>query len=137
MLLLSVNIFGLCNLFSTINEPQIISKMGYYDGLHAPGYRLSMLETLDILHALAKAHALAVPAMRRAAKKPVKIGFSSTGNLCYPCSENEADICAARTMTFANTKEKYFYSVITFSAMRLSTDLHRILKHLRRRLLLI
>lgn len=49
--------------------------MGYYDGLHAPGYRLSMLETLDILHALAKAHALAVPAMRRAAKKPVKIGF--------------------------------------------------------------
>ena len=27
--------------FSTINEPQIISKMGYYDGLHAPGYRLS------------------------------------------------------------------------------------------------
>lgn len=34
-----------------------------------------MLETLDILHALAKAHALAVPAMRRAAKKPVKIGF--------------------------------------------------------------
>lgn len=27
----------------------------------APGYRLSMLETLDILHALAKAHALAVP----------------------------------------------------------------------------
>lgn len=50
-------------------------------------------ETLVILHALAKAHALAVPAMRRAAKKPVKIGFSSTGNLCYPCSENEADIC--------------------------------------------
>lgn len=75
MLLLSVNIFGPCNLFSTINEPQIITKMGYYDGLHAPGYRLSMLETLDILHALAKAHALAVPAMRRAAKKPVKIGF--------------------------------------------------------------
>lgn len=40
--------------FSTINEPQIITKMGYYEGLHAPGYRLSMLETLDILHALAK-----------------------------------------------------------------------------------
>ena len=95
--------------FSTINEPQIITKMGYYDGLHAPGYRLSMLETLDILHALAKAHALAVPAMRRAAKKPVKIGFSSTGNLCYPCSENEADICAARTMTFANTKENILF----------------------------
>lgn len=95
--------------FSTINEPQIITKMGYYEGLHAPGYRLSMLETLDILHALAKAHALAVPAMRKAAKKPVKIGFSSTGNLCYPCSENEADICAARTMTFANTKENILF----------------------------
>ena len=96
--------------FSTINEPQIITKMGYYEGLHAPGYRLSMLETLDILHALAKAHALAVPAMRKAAKKPVKIGFSSTGNLCYPCSENEADICAASTMTFANTKEYFILS---------------------------
>ena len=59
--------------FSTINEPQIITKMGYYDGLHAPGYRLSMLETLDILHALAKAHALAVPAMRRAAKSVFQV----------------------------------------------------------------
>ena len=44
-----------------------------------------------------------------AAKKPVKIGFSSTGNLCYPCSENESDICAARTMTFANTKENILF----------------------------
>lgn len=63
---------------------------------------------LDILHALAKLMHLPFR-NAQAAKKPVKIGFSSTGNLCYPCSENEADICAARTMTFANTKENILF----------------------------
>ncbi|MCI6164604.1 MAG: family 1 glycosylhydrolase [Lachnospira sp.] len=95
--------------FSTINEPQIITKMGYYDGLHAPGFRLNALEVLDILHGLAKAHALAVTAMRQVALRPVKIGFSSTGVLCYPSTGSENDIAAARKTSFETTDDNLFF----------------------------
>ena len=67
--------------FSTINEPQIITRMGYSTGQHAPGLTLPDDTVLEILHSLAKAHAAAVRAMRKCAKRKIKIGFSSTGNL--------------------------------------------------------
>ena len=51
--------------FSTINEPQIITRMGYSTGQHAPGLTLPDDAVLEILHSLAKAHAAAVRAMRK------------------------------------------------------------------------
>ena len=59
--------------FSTINEPQIITRMGYSTGQHAPGLTLPDDTVLEILHSLAKAHAAAVRAMRKCAKRKIKM----------------------------------------------------------------
>lgn len=71
----------ICNHFSTrvknyitINEPQIISYLGYHTGEHAPGLKLSKEATLNVIHHLALAHGMAVKAMRLTAKEPVLIG---------------------------------------------------------------
>ena len=85
---------------ATINEPQIISGLGYMLGLHAPGKKLDTVSVLSVIHHLALAHGLAVTKMRAVAKQPVKIGFSSTGGLCYPSKECDEDIDAARAESF-------------------------------------
>ncbi|MDF2822252.1 MAG: beta-galactosidase [Clostridiales bacterium] len=95
--------------FITINEPQIISFLGYHTGIHAPGLKLSMKETLNVLHNLGLAHGMAVSAMRSVASRPVLIGFSSTGNLCYPASSKSEDIDTARGMSFTVTKENWMF----------------------------
>lgn len=88
---------------ATINEPQIISGLGYMRGLHAPGKKLDIVSVLSVVHHLALAHGLAVSRMRAVAKQPIKTGFSSTGNLCYPARECPEDIDAARTASFSIT----------------------------------
>lgn len=99
--------------FITINEPQIISFLGYHAGIHAPGLKLSMEDTLNVLHNLALAHGMAVSAMRLSAKVPISIGFSSTGELCYPYNNCNnflsEDINAARTMSFTVNNENWMF----------------------------
>ena len=95
--------------FSTINEPQIITRMGYSTGQHAPGLTLPDDTVLEILHSLAKAHAAAVRAMRKCAKRKIKIGFSSTGNLCYPSTGSKEDIEMAKKLTFSTNKEDFLF----------------------------
>jgi len=95
--------------FSTINEPQIITRMGYSTGLHAPGLTLPDDTVLEILHSIAKAHAAAVRAMRKCAKRKIKIGFSSTGNLCYPSTGSKEDIEMAKKLTFSTNKEDFLF----------------------------
>ena len=95
--------------FSTINEPQIITLMGYSTGQHAPGLTLPDDTVLEILHSLAKAHAAAVRAMRKCAKRKIKIGFSSTGNLCYPSTGSKEDIEMAKKLTFSTNKEDFLF----------------------------
>ena len=105
--------------FFTINEPQIVSMMGYYSGLHAPGLKLSIKETFNVLHNLALAHGLAVKAMRKSCQKPVHIGFSSTGNLCYPSDENEDDVNMARKSTFNVNHDTWGFCHTIFCDMTL------------------
>jgi beta-glucosidase len=94
--------------FITINEPQIISFLGYYNGDHAPGRKLSINDTLCVVHHLALAHGLAVSAMRESTAQPVQIGFSSTGALCYPADDTSTtDINMARRLTFEITKDNW------------------------------
>lgn len=99
--------------FITINEPQIISYLGYHAGVHAPGLKLSMEATLNVLHNLALAHGMAVIAMRLSAKVPVLIGFSSTGELCYPYNNCNnclpEDINAARNMSFTVNNDNWMF----------------------------
>lgn len=105
--------------FCTINEPQIISNLGYYLGLHAPGKQLGKERTISLLHQLALAHSKAVTAMRKTSQQSIKIGFASTGKLCYPkhnlpgdvdCGAVSAsDIDAARTATFTTDEDSWMF----------------------------
>jgi len=85
---------------ATINEPQIISGLGYMLGLHAPGKKLDAVSVLSVVHHLALAHGLAVSRMRAVARQPIHTGFSSTGDLCFPASTSDEDIDAARSECF-------------------------------------
>lgn len=98
--------------YCTINEPQIISNLGYHIGVHAPGKHLDKERTVEIIHQLAHAHSKAVKAMRAVAKKDIKIGFASTGNLCYPSttkSSSNDDMEAARIATFTTTEDNWMF----------------------------
>ena len=102
---------------ATINEPQIISGLGYMLGLHAPGKKLATVSVLSVIHHLALAHGLAVTKMRAVAKQPVKIGFSSTGGLCYPSKECDEDIDAARAECFNIVKGNMTFNHTIFCDM--------------------
>lgn len=102
---------------ATINEPQIISGLGYMLGLHAPGKKLDTVSVLSVIHHLALAHGLAVTKMRAVAKQPVKTGFSSTGGLCYPSKECDEDIGAARAECFNIVKGNMTFNHTIFCDM--------------------
>lgn len=102
---------------ATINEPQIISGLGYMLGLHAPGKKLDAVSVLSVIHHLALAHGLAVTKMHAVAKQPVKTGFSSTGNLCYPATECDEDIDAARAECFNIVKGNMTFNHTIFCDM--------------------
>lgn len=70
---------------ATINEPQIISGLGYMNGLHAPGKKLDCISVLSVIHHLALAHGLAVAKMRAIAKQPIKTGFFKHWRLVFSC----------------------------------------------------
>lgn len=95
--------------FATINEPQIISGLGYKLGLHAPGLKLKDTEVLKVTHHLALAHGLAVKRMREAADKKITISFSSTGNMCYPKTLAHEDVEAARTASFTTDTSNWTF----------------------------
>lgn len=106
--------------FSTINEPQIISGLGYRLGLHAPGLKLETHDILKVLHHLGLAHGLAVRKIRTAARQPVKLSFSTTGKLCYPQTSSDEDIAAARQMSFTPDNDNWTFCHHLFCDMVLS-----------------
>ena len=71
--------------FITLNEPQIVLKLGYCDGIHAPGRRYPLPRLVQCWKNLMLAHGLAFRAIRSAAPD-AQIGIASTGKLCYPHS---------------------------------------------------
>ena len=84
----------------TINEIACIVGMGYGNGLHAPGLQLPLEGQFACWQHVVYAHCLAAQALR-AADAANRVGFASTGRLCYPAGGSEADIAAARALTFA------------------------------------
>lgn len=86
--------------FITFNEPQCFIGLGYNSGIHAPGLKQSVADTLVMAHHVLLAHGLAVRAMRKYAKGVVKIGYAPTASMNYPASTKEEDIEAARRSLF-------------------------------------
>lgn len=93
--------------FITLNEPQIVLKLGYADGIHAPGKRLSLPELVSCWKNLMLAHGLSFRAIRKAAPEAL-IGIASTGKLCYPHSPADED--AARQETFRLTDSDWMFT---------------------------
>ena len=84
----------------TFNEPQSFINTGYSSGLHAPGLRLDNEGLAACWRNFRLAHALAADALHRLDGRN-RVGLASTGNVCYPASDDPRDIEAARQGTFA------------------------------------
>ena len=93
--------------FITLNEPQIVLKLGYADGVHAPGNRYPLPQLVQCWKNLMLAHGLAFRAIRQAAPE-AEIGIASTGKLCYPHSPADED--AARQETFRLTDADWMFT---------------------------
>lgn len=85
----------------TINEPLCIIGLGYAEGIHAPGLKLSEHEYLKCAHNLLIAHGKASKALKKYGAKDIKIGIAPNMDNFYPLNENNiADIKAARKKMF-------------------------------------
>ena len=101
--------------FITLNEPQIVLKLGYCDGVHAPGRRYPLPRLFLCWKNLMLAHGLALRAIRSAAPG-AQIGIASTGKLCYP--HTPADEEAARNETFRLSDADWMFThTITLDAV--------------------
>ena len=88
--------------FITFNEPQCFIGIGYLKGVHAPGLTVPYKDAFTMAHNVLKAHGAAVIAMRKAAKRPIKIGYAPTCSAHYPATNSPEDIEAARNLLFSS-----------------------------------
>ena len=87
--------------FITFNEPQVFIGHGYNIGCVAPGLQCTYHDVFQMAHNVLKSHGAAVIAMRKAAVRPIKIGFAPTCTAFYPEVETKENIEAARQELFA------------------------------------
>ena len=80
--------------FITFNEPQVFVGCGYFEGVHAPGYKLSKAELLHIGHNVLKAHGTAVKELRKGHE--CRIGITGASCPAIPASESNEDIESAK-----------------------------------------
>ena len=100
--------------FITFNEPQCFIGGGYQTGVHAPGYKLSRGEIVQMSHNVLKAHGLAVRALREIAPD-CKVGYAPCGSAAIPLTESKEDIEAARKKYFALDPENFNWCVCWWS----------------------
>lgn len=93
----------------TINEIGCIVGLGYGSGQHAPGLCLPLEGQFTCWQNVLYAHCLAARALR-AAGPHNRVGFASTGRICYPAAGSEADIEAARRATFASPDDDWTFT---------------------------
>lgn len=87
--------------FFTVNEPQCFIGLGFLNGVHAPGLRCPLRDTLEMSHNVLKAHGRAVQALRQYGKQPLEIGYAPTGSAAYPATGRPEDVEAARQTMFS------------------------------------
>lgn len=68
----------------TINEPQCFVKLGYEEGIHAPGMRVGKRYVFEVAHNMLLAHGKAVQTIRKYAKRKPKVGFAPALNYVMP-----------------------------------------------------
>jgi len=110
------NFSDLCDHFITLNEPQCTILLGYVNGEHAPGLKVSMKESFIAAHNLLMAHGQAVINLRKYSKRDILIGFAPTCGVAYPATNTEEDIEAAREVYFGfyNENNRWAWNVSWF-----------------------
>ena len=76
-----------------INEPNVVTMLGYGNGVHAPGKEL-MFDALPVAHHLLLAHGRAAIALRAAGAS--SIGCANNHAPVWPASDDEADVGASK-----------------------------------------
>ncbi|MEI2775528.1 MAG: GH1 family beta-glucosidase [Tetrasphaera sp.] len=76
-----------------VNEPVIVTQLGYGNGMHAPGKTLG-LGALPVAHHLLLGHGLAVAALRAAGAAAV--GAANNHTPVWPLSQEPADLVGAQ-----------------------------------------
>ncbi len=79
-------------MWATINEPSVVTLLGYAIGMHAPG-RTLMFDALPVAHHLLLGHGLALQALRSAGAPMV--GIASNHGPTWAASDSEEDRAAA------------------------------------------
>lgn len=82
------------NSWTTINEPWVISMLGYHSGVFAPGIK-DLKAASYATHHLHLGHGLAVQAMRAAGKLPLQIGITLNLSHVEPAKNTPEDRHAA------------------------------------------
>jgi beta-glucosidase len=85
--------------FFTINECSRLVHLGYGLGLDAPGLKLPQAELNQVRHNIARAHGLAVLAIRAHGRAGTKVGPAENLVVCMPAIETPANIRAAEIAT--------------------------------------
>jgi beta-glucosidase len=78
--------------WAPVNEPNVVTMLGYATGIHAPG-RTLMLDALPAAHHLLLGHGLAVQALRAAGARGV--GSANNHSPVWAASDGDADRDAA------------------------------------------
>ena len=79
-----------------INEPNVVTIMGYAIGMHAPG-RALLFDALPVAHHLLLAHGRAAIALRESVRgRMPSIGCANNHAPIWPASDDEADVGATK-----------------------------------------
>ncbi len=87
--------------YFTLNEPQCFVGLAFLNGEHAPGLRVPLRDTFEMAHNALKAHGRAVQMLRQYGKRKCVVGYAPTGSMCYPATDREEDVEAARQSMFS------------------------------------
>jgi len=91
---------GLVKDYITFNEPQCIIRLGYQNGLHAPGKKYSNDKLIKIWKNILIANSKAFKAIKEV-DNSTSVGIVSTGALCYPSTNSKDDFEASRELSFS------------------------------------
>lgn len=85
--------------YMTLNEPQCAAALGYGNGEHAPGWKLSEEKVAQVYHSMCLAHSAAYRAIK-AADPDAQVGVAICGRQCYPEHDTPEGREAAYRETF-------------------------------------
>ena len=85
--------------YMTLNEPQCVALLGYGNGEHAPGLKMSEEKVAQVFHIMCLAHSEAYRAIK-AADPEATVGVAACGRQCYPEADTPENREAAYQETF-------------------------------------